>query len=395
MHAVAFTFGVLALGGGDWAPPSADELLRRAGVERLDVDKRLREQLRVPGLADVEWRSTDPRIEFQTVPFSRSRVLYPDGDAHAPDAAWWGKQLAKPVFAGPEPELLLVADASGLFARGALTLRPDTQSRGGADATLQVLGVTTGCSMRTLTQFPIALTDAPVTFSFEWDLRSPVSLQGRRLLIDNDFGDAPSYAIRVVDNDPLVELAPRSLRLASDEPADLDVRTRPDSQLRLVRVTHPACLELVARESAAQSTKLSFRETELARHFHRCSSVDLELNVDGNPEPFHRRAAVVHERPMRDPDGRPIVCAAVAPGETVELWAGPGVRRLSYPDRLECSATLLANQGLRRVGSAQVPVSGGHAELVIGDGEQSVRLMGVAFDGAMREFQAWKMGCGR
>lgn len=389
---------VMAMGGCEgegWAPPSADELLRRAGVVRLEFDKRLRERLRIPGLTEVELCNSDPRIEFESAPCFQSRRIFPQGGADAPSEVAWGPKVAAPAFVETEPEMMLVADPLGRFARGVLTITPAPRSPLDTQAPRQILGVRTGCSMTTLTQFPIVLGEAPVTLNFEWDLHSSISLQGRRVLIENDFGDQPSFAIRCEDKDPLVHCVQRVLALPSDAPSELEFRARPGSNLSLAHLSHPPCIEVVDRQHDVQGVKLQFRETELARHFHYCSAVNARLKVDGDPAPFERAVRVSHARPMRDAEDHPILCAVLQPGENLELWTAEGVQRLAFTDRLSCGPALLAAQGLRRVAAAQVPASTGHVEFLIGEGAQAVRIQALVHDSVMRDFEAWSLGCGR
>lgn len=384
---------------GAWSAPSLDELLAVAGVRRVEAPPETSgptDRLRVPGLADIAWRSVDSSIEFEALSFAAPHLIRTEENGPPPPIDW-AARVPGPVFLGPEPVLHLTADASGSFARGRLTLVPAPYDRENGERRL--LGMRAGCSMTCSTDFPISLTDEPIELEFELELNSPVNLTGMIFLLETDFGAVPTFVVRVEDPSPLVEW-PRVLPVGAGEAAAFEVRaSRAGSSVELLDVRHPACVRLERRETLPDGAgaRLAFVPTELARAFHACGVIAMRASVDGDVAALERYVDVRHTDPVRDPQGRRVVYYPVMEGESVALWSrGDDASRethLLFTDRLPCTSGALRALGFRLVASATIPNPATTVDVIVGKGEGSLRLRGLVSARIAESFGGWAIAC--
>ncbi len=389
MNWLSLLIPMACLGGdGRWRVPSADELLRAAGVERSAPGEANRERLVAPGFLDLEWRDPDGALRFQVLPGAEG-LLFSSSERPRTSVPW-SAEVAPAVFAGPRPTLVLRADPSGVKARGRLALTPSAQPAS-ARGPIRLTGVTSGCSMTVTTPFPVALDADEISLDFEWDLHSPVALNGRHVRLDGDFAHAPTFCVQLEDSDPLLVAEPRTLALASDDASDavVVVRTRPGLQLEPCDVEHSPCVALVAATRGADAFELKFRATALARAYHVCSGVTVRAWLGADPEPYVRMVSLSHQAQICDGAGVPIHFGVFSPGEIVELWARGQEQRLAFVDRLTFVRGVLAQGGFQQRASATIPERVGPVDLVLGDAGATVRLQGIATDDAASFMERW------
>lgn len=392
---------------GEWTTIGLDELLRAAGVRRVEVASTTTEptsRLRIPGLADVAWRSVDPVIQFEELPFAASRLtpiasLDRADPSTTPPTIDWAARVPGLAFRGPEPELLLTIEPSGVLARGTLTLVPSPQAGLEPQEERLLLGVRVGCALTCTSEFPIRLADDPIEVEFEWDLHSPIDISGTRLAFDTNFGDVPTFVIRLDERGSLLD-TPRVLEVGEDELAAFEMRARSGSKAFVTDLDLPPCVRLEHRDElpGGEGERFAFVATDLGRTFHDCGSIRLQAFVDGGDSmPFSRTLDIVHTGPVRDSEARRILFAAVMEGEPVELWSrGDGVRAVShlvFTARVPCATSALGALGFRHIASSSIPSPAQTVDLVIGEGAVSLRLRGTVSRTIMESFDDWSLAC--
>lgn len=379
-----------------WVAPSASELLTKAGVVHLDADKHASDQLALSERVRATWRSSDPRIEFLSLPFAAPYLYRLDSTVEAPHPVAWGSEVAAPAFLGAEPELVLRVEAGEHFARGTLKLFPAksvSASSGPQPRERQILGLHVGCALSANESFPITIGETAIEIELEWDLRSPIPIGADQPSLETNFGERPSFSVRLEGSDPLVEV-PARLLAGPGVISNLPVRSG-GSKLLSTKAYLPPCIRLAEQRATPDGDVLSLVETELANSFHHCPAIVLMTNIESCAERIERRVEVIHQTEVDDGDGRPLLFAAVIQGETVELWARGDETHLAFPDRIPCSLTGLRALGYESLATHRIPDQATHVDMILGDAPSSLHLQAIVGPDVAESFGGWAMACGQ